>query len=151
MVLSLFFFMRNGYDAEKSGKMVLMLDILTMCSDIVDNALVFSQKGETNQLDVLSAPLTAVDKVTKLDLALGDGKEKDVASLTPRRKRGRPRKLQPKIPETPVIVHHQNGGVGPPGISVVEGTPKAKLSMDFHGTIGVIPVKAVDTTGHLKM
>nr|GEX21653.1 agenet-like domain-containing protein [Tanacetum cinerariifolium]GEX88917.1 agenet-like domain-containing protein [Tanacetum cinerariifolium] len=76
-------------------------------------------EGETNELDVLSAPLTVVDK---------EGKEEDAASVTPRRKRGRPRKLQPIIPETPVTVNHQNGGVGPAEISVVEGAQVTEVS-----------------------
>ncbi|GKA05861.1 agenet domain-containing protein [Tanacetum coccineum] len=57
-----------------------------------------------------------------------EGKEEDAASVTPRRKRGRPRKLQPIIPETPVTVNHQNGGVGPAEISVVEGVQVTEVS-----------------------
>ncbi|GJT97781.1 protein chromatin remodeling 20 isoform X1 [Tanacetum coccineum] len=46
----------NGYDAENSGKMVLLLDILTMCSDIGDKALVFSQSIPT--LDLIERHLS---------------------------------------------------------------------------------------------
>ncbi|KAI3776396.1 hypothetical protein L1987_46177 [Smallanthus sonchifolius] len=40
----------NGYEAENSGKMVLLLDILTLCSDAGDKALVFSQSLPTLDL-----------------------------------------------------------------------------------------------------
>ncbi|KAI3796901.1 hypothetical protein L1987_39588 [Smallanthus sonchifolius] len=42
--------MENGYEAENSGKMVLLLDILTLCSSIGDKALVFSQSLPTLDL-----------------------------------------------------------------------------------------------------
>ncbi|KAM0056754.1 putative DNA helicase chromatin remodeling SNF2 family [Helianthus debilis subsp. tardiflorus] len=40
----------NGYEAENSGKMVLLLDILALCSDAGDKALVFSQSLPTLDL-----------------------------------------------------------------------------------------------------
>ncbi|PWA84100.1 Agenet-like domain-containing protein [Artemisia annua] len=77
-------------------------------------------EGYANQLDVLSAPSTAVVK---------EGKEEDAATVAPKRKRGRPPKLQPKSPETPVTVeYHQNGGVVPAEISVVEGAQVMEVS-----------------------
>ncbi|PWA84097.1 Agenet-like domain-containing protein [Artemisia annua] len=77
-------------------------------------------EGDTNQLDVLSAPSTVVVK---------EGKEEDAATVAPKRKRGRPPKLQPKSLETPVTVeYHQNGGVGPAEISVVEGAQVTEVS-----------------------
>ncbi|KAI3776390.1 hypothetical protein L1987_46170 [Smallanthus sonchifolius] len=42
--------MENGYEAENSGKMVLLLDILTLCSDVGDKALVFNQSLPTLDL-----------------------------------------------------------------------------------------------------
>ncbi|PWA91369.1 Agenet-like domain-containing protein [Artemisia annua] len=63
------------------------------------------------------------------DLRQTEGKEEDAATVSPKRKRGRPPKLQPKRPETPVTFeYHQNGGIGPAEISVVEGGQVTEVS-----------------------
>ncbi|PWA46020.1 Agenet-like domain-containing protein [Artemisia annua] len=76
-------------------------------------------EGDTNQPNILLARSTVVVK----------GKEEGAATVAPKRKRGRPPKLQPKRPETPVTVkYHQNGGVGTAKISVVEGGQVTEVS-----------------------
>lgn len=63
----------NGYDAENSGKMVLLLDILTMCNDIGDKALVFSQSIPT--LDLIERHLSKLTQNGKSRKSWKKGKD----------------------------------------------------------------------------
>nr|XP_043631904.1 protein CHROMATIN REMODELING 20 [Erigeron canadensis] len=52
--------MENSYEAENSGKMVLLLDILTMSSDVGDKVLVFSQSIPT--LDLIERHISKLNR-----------------------------------------------------------------------------------------
>lgn len=63
----------NGYDAENSGKIVLLLDILTLCSDAGDKALVFSQSLAT--LDMIERHLSKLPRKGKSRKCWKQGKD----------------------------------------------------------------------------
>lgn len=63
----------NGYDAENSGKMVLLLDILTLCSDIGDKALIFSQSLST--LDLIEHHISKLTRNAKDQKCWKKGKD----------------------------------------------------------------------------
>ena len=50
----------NYKDSDYSGKMILLLDILTMCADVGDKALVFSQSIPT--LDLIELYLSRLPR-----------------------------------------------------------------------------------------
>ncbi|XP_024966669.1 DUF724 domain-containing protein 7-like isoform X5 [Cynara cardunculus var. scolymus] len=75
-------------------------------------------EGETKQSSISLAPLTVVNE---------EGKEGDADTVAPKRKRGRPPKLQAISPKTPVAVNHQEGGVGSSAVSVVEVTQRKEV------------------------
>ncbi|KAK9078052.1 hypothetical protein SSX86_002109 [Deinandra increscens subsp. villosa] len=63
----------NGYEAENSGKMVLLLDILTLCSDVGDKALVFSQSLPT--LDLIEHHISKISRNGKSRKCWKKGKD----------------------------------------------------------------------------
>ncbi|XP_076904169.1 protein CHROMATIN REMODELING 20-like [Bidens hawaiensis] len=63
----------NGYDAENSGKMVLLLDILTLCSDIGDKALVFSQSLST--IDLIELHISKLTRNARAQKCWKKGKD----------------------------------------------------------------------------
>ncbi|XP_071702520.1 protein CHROMATIN REMODELING 20 [Rutidosis leptorrhynchoides] len=65
--------MDNGYDAENSGKMVLLLDILTMCANVGDKALVFSQSLPT--LDLIEHHISKIPRNGKARKCWKKGKD----------------------------------------------------------------------------
>ncbi|KAL8246017.1 hypothetical protein R6Q59_007233 [Mikania micrantha] len=65
--------MENGYEAENSGKMVLLLDILTLCIDTGDKALVFSQSLPT--LDLIEHHISKLPRNSKSRKCWKKGKD----------------------------------------------------------------------------
>ncbi|KAJ9542426.1 hypothetical protein OSB04_028932, partial [Centaurea solstitialis] len=63
----------NGYAAENSGKMVLLLEILTLCYDAGDKALVFSQSLPT--LDLIERHLSKLTRTGKSRKSWKKGKD----------------------------------------------------------------------------
>ncbi|KAI3724262.1 hypothetical protein L2E82_36033 [Cichorium intybus] len=63
----------NGYAAENSGKIVLLLDILALCSDAGDKALVFSQSLVT--LDMIERHLCKLPRKGKSHKCWKQGKD----------------------------------------------------------------------------
>ncbi|XP_024988979.1 protein CHROMATIN REMODELING 20 isoform X4 [Cynara cardunculus var. scolymus] len=63
----------NGYEAENSGKMVLLLEILSLCYDAGDKALVFSQSLPT--LDLIERHLSKLTRTGKSRKCWKKGKD----------------------------------------------------------------------------
>ncbi|KAI3800887.1 hypothetical protein L1987_28986 [Smallanthus sonchifolius] len=76
-------------------------------------------KSDTKQPGLPLAPLTVVDQ----------GSEGYAPSVTPKRKRGRPPKLQALSPETPVTVNYEIESVVPSTLSVVEAGQRKEAGL----------------------
>lgn len=64
---------KNDDDVENSGKMVLLIDILSMCADVGDKALVFSQSIST--LDLIELYLSKLPRPGKKRKCWKKGKD----------------------------------------------------------------------------
>ncbi|KAI3693818.1 hypothetical protein L1987_76770 [Smallanthus sonchifolius] len=77
-------------------------------------------ESDTRRVSVPSSPLSVAEK---------EGREGDAASVAPKRKRGRPPKLQALSTKTPFTFKNQNGGVVPSAPFVVEGGPNKEVGL----------------------
>nr|GEV41403.1 hypothetical protein [Tanacetum cinerariifolium] len=131
--------------SEKDANKDLVLPVVTglQCNEITisqekiiekcSNEIVPSvAEGDTKQLVAPSEQLTVVDKEVH---------EENASTVAPKRKRGRPPKLQAKSPETPLTDNHRNEGVDPSAVSVVESAQMKESSPTGSGAKSLEPLK----------